>query len=520
MKYRRPNVLFLLSDQHNARVLGCEGHPDIRTPHLDELASRGVRFERAYCNNAICMPSRCSLFSGRRPRELGVYTNEDSNSPALDQAVSLQSTFRQNGYRTAAFGKRHLHGGCDEGWDIAASHLIIESPRDNYVDWVAAQGFADAFDRDWAAEFGRGAEETPAHDREIPYALLSVRQSELPRDMTMEAWTKRRTVEFLEQQAGTGQPFFCFASFYRPHQPYTPLPEYFNRFDRSHWGRGRNAGDGLAMPASLRQPVETLPPGLQSQSRGSNRIWRFDLARENEQLYRDYLAAYYALVEEIDSHAGDILAALDRCGLRENTIIVYSADHGDFAGAHGMGEKCAGGHNVYEDTLRVPLIASGPGIAPRPVPVSGLVELVDLYPTLLDLAGLDPSFRTPPPSGESFAPALRREPFAGKPFIVSENRVQAAVVTPDHKLGVWKKDGEGNHLVDFPDMLFARRSDPCEVTNLCGDPEAGDVETGLREILLRWQEAVSESGARETEIARSSIVQDGSPAIYPASVPG
>ena len=488
MPLSRPNVLILFCDQHQAAVAGFEKHPDIVTPNLDRLAAEGFRFQRAYCQDAVCVPSRNSFFSGLYPRALGCLDNTD-RSELMKEVVSLPAAFQANGYRTAAFGKRHLYLGCDEGWDIKASHMVKESPADNYVHWVQAQGYGKAFDQDWAAEFGRGAENTPAYDEEIPYAVMSVRESRLPDDKTMEAWTRLRTIDFIRSQQGQDQPFFCFASFYRPHQPYTPLSRYYQRFDRSHWGKGRLAGDGLAMPATLRQPIPELPPLFQEQSIGGNRIWRFDLARQDEQLYRDSLAAYYALVEEIDDHVGGIVQALEETGQRGNTIIVYASDHGDFVGYHGMIEKCSSGHNVYEETLRVPLIFSWPGHISSGGASTGLTELLDVYPSLLELCGLQPPPLKHPLHGHSLARLLRQGEEPGRSHLVSENWCQSAIITDRYKLGIWLEPAN-NKIHDFRafgDMLFDRVTDPFETHNLAGKPEQAEIERGLREHFRAWQ---------------------------------
>ena len=152
---QRPNVLVLFSDQHKADVLSCANHPDVATPNLDRLATGGIRFTRAYCQDAICAPSRCSMFSGLYPRTLGSLDNRD-DTLVMQQVVSMQKTFQQAGYRTGAFGKRHLKHACDEGWDVAASHLYGESPRRNYVTWIQEQGYGQEFAHEWAAEFGKG----------------------------------------------------------------------------------------------------------------------------------------------------------------------------------------------------------------------------------------------------------------------------------------------------------------------------------------------------------------------------
>ncbi len=499
---KQPNVLIVFSDQHKADVLSCENHPDVATPNLDRLAAEGVRFTRAYCQDAICVPSRCSFFSGLYPRTLGCLDNS-VDSQVMHEAVSLQSAFQQAGYRTGAFGKRHLFNACDDGWDVTAGHLYNENPDDNYVRWIQEQGYGDEFAVDWAAEFGHGPNGSPQQEQEIPFALLAAQSSRLPEHLTMEAYTRDKTIDFLRQSTSASAPFFCFSSYYRPHQPYTPLEKYWQRHDRSRWGQGTNQGDAISKPAGLDQDPAQLPPILQSQFQGKNRVWRQDLARQNEQLYRDYVSAYYALVEEIDACVGNVLRELEILGLADDTIVLYLCDHGDFVGAHGMVEKCAAGHNVYEDTLRVPLIMHWPKNIHAGV-CGELTELVDVYPTLLDLCRIPQADTQWPLQGRSFAEGLLTGSFerqlADRAYIVSENWTQATVVTKDHKLGIWIDPGPGyqhDFREQFPDMLFDRSDDPLEMDNLIGQPEYAEKERTLRGYLQEWLAKTPDTGRRQ-----------------------
>ncbi len=486
---RRPNVLLLFADQHKASVLGSEGHPDAITPNLDRLASEGVRFPRAYCQDGICVPSRCSMMSGLYPRTLGCLANGD-RTDVMREVMPLQKALQANGYLTAAFGKRHLALACDDGWDVAASHMRGESPDDNYVAWVEAQGYGEAFAHDWAAEFGRGPKGGSAEHTEIPFALLATRKSRLPDGMTMEAFTARRTVEFLEQQKDSGRPFFCWSSFYRPHQPYTPLAKYLDRFPHDRWGSGVRNGDAIRMPDTLEQAAGELPPMLQDWHRGANRVWRLDEARANPQLYRDYVAAYYALVMEIDDHVGTILAALERLGLSEDTIVIYTADHGDFVGSHGMVEKCAPGHNVYEDTLRVPLIVRWPERVRRGEVSDDLVELVDIYPTLMELCACSVTASSHALQGRSLAGTLKDGSPVGREFCVSENWSQAAVITDRYKLGAWLEPRDARHpdFREWGDMLFDLEADPLETRNVIA--ELPEVTERLAAHLRGWERLI------------------------------
>jgi arylsulfatase A-like enzyme len=410
----------------------------------------------------------------------------------MREVVPMQKAFQQGGYVTAAFGKRHLSEACDDGWSITASHSWAENLDDNYVKWINEQGYAAEFAQDWAAEFGGTPRGSVLGQQEIPFALMATRQSALPDDMTMEAFTKQRTISFLEDRAKDEQPFFCWASFYRPHQPYTPLKRYWDRHDRSRWGEGTNAGDAISMPKNLHQEVSELPPMLQSQFAGKNRVWRLDKAREDEQLYRDYVSAYCALVEEIDACIGDVLYQLEQLGLAENTIVVYSADHGDFVGAHGMVEKCAQGHNVFEDTLRVPLLFKWPGHIESNVVRQDLAELVDIYPTLLEFCDVAQPSSKHPLQGQSLVGTLAENESVKRDFTVSENWSQSTIITDRYKLGAWQEPADGKHpdFRDFGNMLFDLENDPDEIVNIYEESE--DIRVQLEVQLSEWQQRYSE----------------------------
>ena len=498
LRYMRPNILLLFSDQHKASVLGCEGHPDVATPHLDALARDGTRFSRAYCQDAICVPSRCSMLTGLYPRSFGSmdFRHMAGNhndlapyfAPTLWESDPMQKIFQDAGYATAAFGKRHLYEPCDTGWDTTASHLPDESPSDDYLGWIQGRGLSREAAEDWAAELGQGLDGTLIDGKTDQFAPLATRASRLPDDATMEAFTASRTRQFLRERSKDSQPFFCWSSFYRPHQPYTPLPRYWDRHDRTRWGRGTNAGDALFMPGTLREDPAKLPPFLRGWFHGRNRVWCLDQARQDEQLYRNYISAYYALVEEIDHHVGAILSDLDALGMAENTIVLVASDHGDFVGSHGMVEKCSAGHNVYEDTLRVPLIVRWPGKVREGAVRADLTELVDLYPTLIDLCQLPAPRQSL--DGRSLARTLCNGEPVGRSYCVSENWAQATVITERFKLGHWKApDDAGIHFDfrEFGDMLFDLERDPGETRNIFSTvPEVLRVE--LMHLLAEWEE--------------------------------
>ncbi len=254
-KNKKPNVLILFTDQHNKKVMGCEGHPDVITPNLDNFAAEAVVFDRAYCTRGVCVPSRISFMTGMMPRTLGVLENSDRNQ-VLSEIVSMASIFKFNGYKTFAFGKRHLYQAADEGWDVKKEHAYNPEDDDNYVSWIERNGYIKEFASDWAAEFGRGPKGSTEFETKIPTANLGTRISRLPEEYTMEAYTTQETIKMIKEQADNDEPFMCWASFYRPHQPYNPLPKYMDMYDVSGWGEGTRYGSRIKRPENFYQSTE------------------------------------------------------------------------------------------------------------------------------------------------------------------------------------------------------------------------------------------------------------------------
>jgi arylsulfatase A-like enzyme len=479
---RKPNVILLFTDQHNKKVMGFDGHPDVITPNLDQLASESVIFDRAYCAQGICVPSRSSLMTGLHVRTMG-FVNNGGRTSVMSDAVSMASIFKLNGYKTYAFGKRHLRDAIGEGWDVKKGHGFSPNDDDNYVSWIERNGYAREFAEDWAAEFGKGPRGSSEFESEIPTADLGTRISKLPEEYTMEAYTAMETINTIKAHANSDTAFFCWASFYRPHQPYNPLPRYMEMYDVSTWGEGTNKGSAIKKPASFYEPTENLPPQLQDQRNGGNKVWNMDKAFEDEQLWRNYIGGYYALVTEIDHHVGEILKALEENGLDQETIVVYTSDHGDFVGNHGMVEKCAFGQNVYEDILNVPLIIKYPGKTGKGKRIGELVSLVDVLPTLIDLLDLEVPELNYPIQGESLVDVMLNDGSLGREYLISESWSQAAVITKDYKLGIMLDPTPARPDLDyrdFGDMFFDMKKDPLEVENEIDNPQYQEQIARLR----------------------------------------
>jgi len=477
----RPNILLLFSDQHNATTLGCMGHPLVQTPNLDALAKRGTLFRRAYCQDGVCVPSRTSMLTGLYPRTTGCLGNTD-HPVHPERYPLLHHLLRAQGYLTGCFGKRHLPASMSLGWDRSATTIgaKLDPSDENYREWIEQRGQREAYERDF-----RG---TMNDD-------LMCRLSSLKEENRLDAYAAAKSIAFLRQAKEAGQPFFCWTSMHFPHQPYTPAPRWAELYPVAK----------MPLPANVNQPVEQLPPLLQDRRRQTRPPWNCGKAAREPELYQRYIAYYYALTSEVDHCCGMVLRELERLGLAGNTLVIYASDHGDFVAHHGMVEKCALGHNVYEDTLRVPLICSWPGRLAQGQVRDDLVELLDLYPTVLELTGVErpAAAEVPPLAGRSLVPTLTDGDAVGRRYAFSENWSQTTVIAERHKLGVWIDPTPLHPQHDVrgkcPNLLFDRETDPLEVCNLSGRSEALPVERDLREALNAWD-------ARTPSVGKDAIV--------------
>jgi len=477
----RPNVLLIMADQHNANVMGNAGHAVVKTPWLDRLAEGGVRFDRAYCQDGICVPSRTSLMTGLYPRTTGCLDNPNK-PPYHDKLFPLQHIFQSNGYLTGCFGKRHLPniGELALGWDRSATTINPkQDPSDeNYLDWVTQRGQLDAHKRDFGG----------SHNADLMSHITEVRE-----ENRTSTYATDKTLEFITQCKDRGKPFFCWTSYIFPHQPYTPLKKWADLYPP----------EKTELPKSVNEPLENLPPEMQNWRRNTKKPWNLGKAAKDHDLYRRYVAYYYALTSEVDACVGRIIEKLDKFDLSDNTILIYTSDHGDFVASHGMVEKCALGHNIYEDTLRVPLIIAWPKRFLKGAVNKSLVELVDLYPTLMDLLNLKRPIDAPELPGKSLVRSLTENKPTGRKYAVSENWNQATVITERYKLGVWIDPGpidkykRRDNRVRFNNQLYDHQKDPDEIRNLINKSEYTKAQQQLRAYVEDFISKVPATGKNE-----------------------
>jgi len=423
-----PNVLFLAVDDLNTR-LGCYGWDVVKSPNIDALARRGVRFERAYCQYPLCNPTRTSLLTGRRPPATQVFDNNRWLRHAMPDVVTLPQHFRENGYLTAQTGKIY-HGGLDDdrAWLIGGTPYAPRKPRT--------------------------PEETAQRERQADRYLALDGDGEDQPDYR----TATRAVGLLEQFAkDSSKPFFLAVGFVKPHVPFLAPKKYFDLYDPA----------GIPLPKDFASsPVSTGPAFRPN----------FDIFIKRDaspEEARRMIAAYYAATSFMDAQLGRVTAALEQLGLRDNTVVLLFGDHGFHLGEKGMWSKMT----LFEPAVRAPLLVAAPGVAaagkasPRPV------EFVDIYPTLADLCGL------PPPKGvqgRSLVPLLKNPSAAwDKPAFSYLRRGQvlgASVRTERYRYTEWDEGRQGAELYDY-------QTDPGEDRNLSSDPKHAKTVAELKRLL-------------------------------------
>ena len=478
----RPNILFLLADDHRHDVLGVAGSP-VRTPHLDALAARGTRFARHHCQGgmtgAICAPSRASILSGREvlaaTAGLGIGTPEAHE--LAPEAPTLPQVLRENGYRTYGVGKWHngtesFHRSFDDGAQIffggMSEHTAVPvhdfDPTGAYPD--AARHLAEGFSTDVFVQAVTDLLE--AHQQRAGGSASGGARA----DAGAGADDRTGAGAGGDPGADDPEPFFLWAAFTAPHDPRTPPEEFARLYDRTDPA-------AVPLPENFRtDPVEATNFGERDENLAAT-------PRDPEEV-RGHLADYYGMISHLDDGIGRILAHLERSGLAENTLVVYTADHGLALGQHGM----MGKQSLYEHSLRVPLLLAGPGIEAGRV-LDPLSLHADLLPTLLGLAGAP---APPGVQGHDLGPLLTApEGAAGPREVVHAAYVDRARMASDgeHKLI--------RHLRPFRrDELYALATDPGETEDVASDAALAPIRDRLAASLLAWQQASGDPWAEES----------------------
>ena len=445
----RPNVLFIMADQFRHDWMGCAGADFVRTKNLDRLAERGVRFTQCCTNSPICAPARIGLATGLQPGRIGAL----GNNAFLPLSVpTYYQRMRDHGYQVGCVGKLDLgkpdkYNGLRGDRPVAYSwgfthpvevegkmHAGSPEPVGPYTQYLRERGLLAAFAEDYKLRSKRGW-------------AFDARDSILPTEAFCDVYIGRRATEWINT-VPNDFPFHLFVSFAGPHDPFDPPTEYAEHY--------RNA----------RVP-KPIPPAMQDRPRWiAQRAEKCNSAEDIQVARRQYSGS----VEVVDDQVGQILQALEERGLAENTYILFASDHGEMLGDHGFYTK----HCAYESSMRVPLIAAGPGIGGGRIS-DALVELIDLNATICDLSGVPVLENI---DARSFGPVLRGESKEHREEAVTAEMNYEAVRTHEHKL-----INSHNDLTELYDL----REDPTEQRNLAKDrPEL------VRELRGRLQRRMME----------------------------
>ncbi len=465
----RPNVLLIQADQFRWDCLGAAGHPDVRTPQLDRLAADGVRYSDAYCPLPICTPSRYSLLTGLHPRQHAGWTNHCTLAPVLD---TFPRALRRAGYRTAGVGKMHFTPTyLDVGYDRLALAEQHGPGRydDDYHRELRAAGLAPVLDLLDQEEHLRPL--APASY----WADYGTGRSDLPEEWHSTTWIGERALDELAGWSGAadGEGRLLHVSFVKPHHPFDPPAPWDELYDP----------DALTLPPGWTERVPTVDLPYES--------GYFDYGDGlNEPVLRRVMAHYYASITQLDHQVGRLLDRLRDQGLYDDTLIIFTADHGEYLGFHHLLLKNG---PMYDPLVKVPLLVKFPtapsgaggraGAPPRPRARRGetseaLVSLVDLAPTILSACGADPLTTAPPGLGLDLT-----DPDADRACLFAENRTfgpMAMARTRTHKLLL---NGEHDGARD---ALFDLVADPQELDNRIDDPGSAEVLGELRAALTRW----------------------------------
>ena len=478
------NLLIIMADQHSRRVLGCHGHPLVRTPHLDRLAARGTRFSDAYTNSPICVPARASFATGRYPHQIRHWDNAD---PYHGDVPSWGHRLMEAGHRATSIGKLHYRSEEDaNGFDEEIIPLHVLDGLGDLHGLIRDELPPRSKNRGYVADAQGGESTYTAYDRDITARALRWLKEEAPRQ--------------------GDKPWALFVSLVCPHPPFT-APEAFYRL---------YPHEAMQWPVQCGPRFLPIHPAIEDYRNCLGLGGFFD-----EAVIRKALAAYLGLVSFVDDNVGNILAALEAAGLKESTRVIYTSDHGENLGRRGIWGKST----MYEESAGVPLIMAGPDLPAGHV-CAEPVSLVDVFPTALACLGLAPNADDELPGSSLLDIAHGQAPAR---TILSEYHAYAS------RAGVFMiRRGQYKYVyyVGYPPQLFDLAADPDELRNLAGETEHAELlaacQADLRKLCdpeavdaqaKRDQAArIERHGGKEKILARGSFGNTPAPGEKPVFV--
>jgi iduronate 2-sulfatase len=467
-----PNVLFISADDMRFE-LGAHGAPWVQTPHLDRLAAQGAILLQAHCQYPQCAPSRASVFTGRRPDTTRVYDVFAHFRPALPDVVTLPQLFKQHGYSARAFGKVY-HTNLDDAASWSVPHEEPQLPPIHYANAATAARIAEK-----VAAAARMPGLTPRQRAQAAYGP-AWEAEDLPDSAYHDGQVTDRAIAALGEYARQNAPFFLAVGYRKPHLPFVAPKRYWDLYDPAQLPLAVNPGFPDGAP-----PCGPVDGG---EFRAYENMPAYPTPMPDAEARR-LKHGYYACVSFVDAQVGRLVAELDRLGLANNTLVVFWSDHGFH-----LGEQAHWGKwSPYEWDTRSPLLLCGPGV-PAGVATPALIEFVDIYPTVAELAGL------PAPQGlegVSFAPLLRDPGRPWKSAVFSQvlrfrpegNLMAVTMRTERHRLTRWtdESDRARVHFIE----LYDRTTNPDEMRNIADDPaHAAVLAELLRQFDAGWRGAL------------------------------
>lgn len=492
----RPNVLMILVDDLKP-ALGCYGDAIAKTPHLDALAARGMRFDSAYCNQAVCAPSRFTLMLGSHSTSTGLYGLGSELRKIIPDAVTIPQHFAAHGYRTESLGKVfHIgHGNNGDPESFSVPHFkeqVIE-----YNDPASTDG--GQLTREEAYFTNQKLGEIKSLPRGAAYESPAV-NDEAYADGRVAAETIDRLRAAKQRRDKEGTPFFIAAGFARPHLPFSAPRKYWDLFDRQ----------SLPMPVNESLPKDSPTVAHKRGGEISNYkpVPEARDAEYSDELKRNLIHGYYASTSYVDAQIGKVIAALDDLELSGNTIVVLWGDHGFHLGDLGIWTK----HTNYEQANRIPIFIIAPGVTKPNQSTGQPAESVDIFPTLAELAGLPAPAGPQSIDGVSLVPVLKDSEarVRGHAFHAYPKRVMGrAIRTERYRLVEWKTPGADPNEAEYE--LYDYESDPNETQNLAGKEPA--VLAELQAILAAYPEAVSGNRPNSAKEPKKSAIKLKTPPI-------
>lgn len=444
----KPNILFIAVDDLRPE-LGCYGQTQIKSPNIDKLAATGLLFSRSYCNVPVCGASRASLLSGVRPNRTRFESAHISQDEDLPGVLSLPMHFKNNGYYTVSLGKIY-HKRPDAVGSWSEPEYFPKS------DWKGWQGYVmpESFEQ---IELKNGTLNGPSF--EAPDA---------PDHIYMDGMIADRAVENLKKFKESGQPFFLAVGFQRPHLPFNAPKKYWDMYNF----------DDIKLPDNMYKPDGAPDESMHNYAELRAYTDVPDEGPMEKEFMRKLIHGYYASVSYMDAQLGKVLKELERSGLAENTIVILWGDHGWNLGEHDLWAK----HCNFEKVLRTPLILHVPGKKEN-IKTDALVEHVDIYPTLCELAGLPKPYHL---QGKSFAPLTEDQNQLWKDAIYSRWITGETIVTKSYTFTEWFDDATGEKTAH---MLYDLSKDPEENINISEKKENKKLVKELSEKIKQHKKA-------------------------------